>query len=52
MPKSIQEIKKEYPYYSNVHDLELADKIYDKYYKEKEVSKEDFYLNAFPELAD
>ena len=52
MPKSIQDIKKEYPYYSNVPDLELADKIYDKYYKEKEVSKEDFYLNAFPELAD
>jgi len=52
MPKSIQDIKKEYPYYSNVPDLELADRIYDKYYKEKEVSKEDFYLNAFPELAD
>jgi hypothetical protein len=52
MPKSIQDIKKEYPYYSNVPDLELADRIYNKYYKEKEVSKEDFYLNAFPELAD
>lgn len=52
MPKSIAEIKKENPYYNNVPDLELADRIYDKYYKEKEVSKEDFYLNAFPELAD
>jgi hypothetical protein len=52
MPKSIQDIKKENPYYANVPDLDLADRIYDKYYKEKDVSKEDFYLNAFPELAD
>jgi len=52
MPKSIQDIKKENPSYANVPDLELADRIYDKYYKEKEVSKEDFYLNAFPDLAD
>ena len=51
MPKSIAEIKKENPYYENVPDIKLADTIYDKYYKES-VSKEDFYLNAFPELAD
>jgi len=51
MPKSITEIKKENPYYQNVPDLKLADTIYDKYYKDK-VSKEDYYLNAFPELAD
>ena len=52
MPKSIQDIKKEYPYYANVPDLQLADRIYNRYYKEKDLSKEDFYLNAFPELAD
>jgi hypothetical protein len=52
MPKSIQDIKKENPYYASVPDLDLADRIYDIYYKEKDVSKEDFYLNAFPELAD
>ena len=51
MPKSIAEIKKENPYYENVPDIKLADTIYDKYYKES-VSKEDFYLNAFPDLAD
>jgi hypothetical protein len=51
MPKSITEIKKEYPQYNNVPDLELADKIYDKFYKEK-INKEDFYINAFPKLAD
>ena len=51
MPKSIQDIKKENPYYANVPDLELADRIYDKYYKDK-VNKEDYYLNAFPNLAD
>jgi hypothetical protein len=50
MPKSIQDIKKENPYYANVPDLELADRIYDKYYKDK-VNKEDYYLNAFPNLA-
>jgi len=51
MPKSIAEIKKENPYYENVPDIKLADTIYNKYYKES-VSKEDFYLNAFPNLAD
>jgi hypothetical protein len=51
MPKSITEIKKENPYYQNVPDLKLADAIYDKYYKDK-VSEEDYYLNAFPDLAD
>jgi len=51
MPKSIAEIKKENPYYENVPDIKLADTLYDKYYKES-VSKEDFYLNAFPDLAD
>jgi len=51
MPKSIEQIKKENPYYANVPDLKLADAIYDKYYKDK-VSEEDYYLNAFPNLAD
>ena len=51
MPKSIAEIKKENPYYENVPDIKLADTLYDKYYKES-VSKENFYLNAFPDLAD
>ena len=51
MPKSIAEIKKENPYYENIPDIKLADTLYDKYYKES-VSKEDFYLNAFPDLAD
>jgi len=51
MAKSIAEIKKENPYYENVPDIELADTIYNKFYKEK-VSKEDYYLNAFPNLAD
>ncbi len=37
MPKSIQDIKKEYPYYANVPDLQLADRIYDRYYKEKDL---------------
>ena len=34
MAKSIAEIKKENPYYANVPDIELADTIYNKYYKE------------------
>jgi hypothetical protein len=50
--ESIAKYKKNYPIYKNVPDIELADFMYNKFYKEKEVSKENFYLNAFPELAD
>ena len=50
--ESIAKYKKDYPIYKNVPDIELADFMYNKFYKEKEVSKENFYLNAFPELAD
>ena len=50
--ESITKYKKDNPIYKNVPDIELADFMYNKFYKEKEVSKENFYLNAFPELAD
>ena len=50
-PLSITQFKKENPYYENVPDTKLANRIYDRYYKEK-ATREDFFLNAFPKLAD
>ena len=41
-PLSITEFKKENPYYENVPDTKLANRIYDRYYKEK-TTREDFF---------
>jgi hypothetical protein len=49
MAKTIAEIKKEYPVYQNIPDVELADKIYDKYYKGK-LDPESYYQQVFPDI--
>ena len=47
MAKTIAEIKKEYPVYKNIPDVELADKIYDKYYlsNNKMCKKQTSFIN-------
>tara|TARA_B100000029_G_C17591718_1_gene962730 strand:- start:43 stop:2769 length:2727 start_codon:yes stop_codon:yes gene_type:complete len=49
MAKTIAEIKKEYPVYKNIPDVELADKIYDKYYKGK-IDEESYFQQVFPNI--
>ena len=50
MSDKIKDFKKQYPYYKNVPDLELAEKLYEKYYKGK-ISETNFYELAFPNIA-
>lgn len=49
MAKTIQQIKKENPYYENVPDLQLADALYNKFYKGK-IDESSFFSQAFPEI--
>ena len=49
MAKTIADIKKEYEAYQNVPDLQLADALYNKYYKGK-INENDFYSKAFPTI--
>jgi hypothetical protein len=51
MPKTISDIRKEYPKaYENVSDIELADALYNKYYSDK-LDQNSFYEQVFPNIA-
>jgi hypothetical protein len=50
MAKTIAQIKKEFPVYENIPDIELAGKIYDKFYKGK-LDEESYYAQVFPDIA-
>ena len=47
---NINEFRKKYPGYDDIPDLELADKLYDKYYPD--LDKDLFYQKFFPSIAD
>jgi hypothetical protein len=49
MAKTIADIKKEFEAYSNIPDLQLADALYNKYYKGK-INENEFYSKAFPNI--
>ena len=46
----ISEYKQQYPKYRNIPDLELAEKLYETYYKGK-MSETEFYELSFPNIA-
>ena len=46
----ISEYKQQHPQYRNIPDLELAEKLYETYYKGK-MSETNFYELAFPNIA-
>ena len=51
MATSISEIRKKYPdAYNDLSDIELADKIYGKYYQGK-IDESEFYQKMFPNIA-
>ena len=50
MAKTIAQIKKENPVYENIPDVELACKIYNKFYKGK-LDEESYYKQVFPDIA-
>jgi hypothetical protein len=51
MATSISEIRKKYPdAYNDLSDIELADKIYGKYYQGK-IDESEFYQKVFPNIA-
>jgi|GEM_PF-5575488 hypothetical protein len=50
--KSIAQFKEEYPIYQNEPDVKLATFIYDKYYKGRGVDEDDFFKQAFPNIAE
>jgi len=47
--KTIEQIKEEYPQYQNIPDVELAEKIYSKFYDGK-INERDFYSKVFPNI--
>ena len=49
--KSISQFKQENPIYQNEPDEKLASFIYDKYYKDRGVGEDDFFKQAFPNIA-
>jgi len=49
---SISDYKKQYPEYSNIPDLELAEALYEKVYKGQGLSETEFYKLAFPDIAE
>ena len=49
--KSISQFKQENPIYQNEPDEKLASFIYDKYYKDRGVDENDFFKQAFPNIA-
>ena len=49
--KSISQFKQENPIYQNEPDEKLASFIYDKYYKDRGVDEDDFFKQAFPNIA-
>ena len=50
--KSIAQFKQENPIYQNEPDVKLASFIYDKYYKDRGVDEDDFFKQAFPNIAE
>jgi hypothetical protein len=50
--KSISQFKEENPIYQNEPDVKLASFIYDKYYKDRGVDEDDFFKQAFPNIAE
>ncbi len=50
--KSIAQFKQENPIYQNEPDVKLASFIYDKYYKGRGVDEDDFFKQAFPNIAE
>ena len=51
MSDKIKDFKEKYPYYKNVPDLELAEKLYEKYYRGRDVDETEYYKRLFPEIA-
>ena len=49
--KNIAQFKQENPIYQNEPDVKLATFIYNKYYKQKGVDEDDFFKQAFPNIA-
>ena len=46
---TLTEFRKTYPQYNDVPDLELADKLHDKYYQD--IDKNEYYKSLFPDIA-
>ena len=51
MSDTIKDFKEKYPYYKNVPDLELAEKLYEKYYRGRDVDETEYYKRLFPNIA-
>jgi len=47
---TIADLKKQYPEYSNIPDVKLADAMYKKYYSDKD--EDEFYKLVFPNIAE
>lgn len=47
---SLNQFRKKYPEYNDIPDVELADKIYNKYYQD--LDKETYYKKMFPEVSE
>tara|TARA_R100000655_G_scaffold11877_1_gene27493 strand:+ start:963 stop:3725 length:2763 start_codon:yes stop_codon:yes gene_type:complete len=50
--KTIAQFKEENPIYQNEPDVKLASFIYDKYYKDRGVDEDEFFKQAFPNIAE
>jgi|TARA_Y100000310_G_scaffold339749_1_gene433424 hypothetical protein len=48
---TIRQLKEEYPQYAHIPDVELAEKLYDKYYDGK-IEKNNFFQKVFPNIAE
>ena len=47
---TISQLKKQYPQYEEIPDVELAEKLYDKYYSDK-IDKNNFFEKVFPNIS-
>ena len=48
---TILQLKEKFPQYQSVSDVELAERLYDKYYSDK-IDKNNFFQKVFPNIAE
>ena len=49
---TISDYKKKHPEYANIPDLDLAESLYEKVYKNKGIDKSTFFKKAFPQISE
>ena len=49
---AISDYKKLHPEYANIPDLDLAEAMYEKVYKNKGIDKSTFFKKAFPQISE